>query len=38
MGSIPASTLGNVADGSILGLGQCDDKGTLKANFPEKKD
>lgn len=34
----PASALENLAGGSRLGLGQCNEKGTLKANFPEEKD
>lgn len=34
----PVSALENLAGGSRLGLGQCNEKGTLKANFPEEKD
>lgn len=35
---LSASALENLAGGSSLYLGQCNKKGTVKANFPEEEE
>jgi len=36
--SVPATALENLAGGSRLGLRQCNEKGSVRANFPGEKD